>query len=197
MVDLQALFQCHIACSVLPWLLSPENSNVSLKKGTSLWGANITPPWRGIKRQVTEHEVMLGNTVQKQLRGRRVGNIFEGKMSFSYAASLCDLHLWGHSQPADFQEVTAHNSIVNVEYVSSLKLLLGEKRHSVLPEKNLYADIPLSYFSFLFQNLDKVQFIPLKYVLHIYFSTSKPDKHSHVQTQKYICILISIWSYFI
>ena len=109
----------------------------SLKKETSLWGANITSPWCDIKRKVTAHEMMLGNTVQKKLRGSRVGNIFEGKMSFSCAASLHDLHLWGHSQPADFQEVTAHNSIVNTEYVSSLKLIVGWKETFSVTRKKL------------------------------------------------------------
>jgi len=80
--------------------------------------------------------MILGNTVQK-LRGRRVGNIFEGKMSFSCAASLHDLHLWGHSQAADFQEVRAHNSIANVEYVSSLKLTVGQKEMFTVTRKKL------------------------------------------------------------
>lgn len=127
MVILHALLQRHIACSVLHWLVSPENSNISLKKRKSLWGASITSPWCGIKRNVSEHEMMLGNTVQKKLRGRRVGNMFEGKISFSCAASPHDLHLWRHSRPADFQEVIAHNAIVDMEYVSSLKLTVGWK----------------------------------------------------------------------
>lgn len=54
----------------------------------------------------------------------------------------------------------------------------------MLPEKNLYADMPLSYFSFFIQNFEKsqVQLIQLKYVLHTHFSTSKPDEHFQVHT---------------
>lgn len=89
-------------------------------------GANIPSPWCGIRR-VNELEMVLRNTVQKKLSGRRVGNIFEGEMSFSCATSLHYLHLWGHSRPADFQEVTTQNSIVNVEYVGFLKLTVVRK----------------------------------------------------------------------
>lgn len=158
-------------------VLSPENSTISLKKGASLWGANITSPWCGIKRKANEHEMMLGNAVQKKLRGKRVENIFEGKMSFSCAASLHDLHLRGHSWPADFQEVTARNSIVNVEYVNSLKLTVGRKATFSIARKKLTC----RYITQLFVIFHSIKMCPIYFL-----AQARPDKHSHVQTQKYM-----------
>lgn len=111
-------YTTEIMCEIESYCFFPEV--------TSLWGSNIPSPWCGIRR-VNELEMVLGNTVQKKLSSRRVGNIFERKMSFSCATSLHYLHLWGHSWPADFQEVTTQNSIVNVEYVGLLKLTVVRK----------------------------------------------------------------------
>lgn len=100
-------------------------------------------------------------------------------MSFPCAASLHDLHLGGHSRPADFQEVTGQNSIVNMEYVSSLKFkIFGVTR------KKLTCWYATQLFLIFRSNIEKIQvrFIQLKYALHKHFSTSKPDEHCHGQT---------------
>lgn len=123
MVIHQAVLQCHTACSILPWLISPENKNIFPKKGTSLCRANTISPWCGIKRKVNEHETVLGNILQTSVRGRRAEVIFEGEVSFSCVASLHDLHLW---DKRDFQ-VTVQNNTVNVKYVNALKLTAGWK----------------------------------------------------------------------
>lgn len=111
----------------------PEERDISVKP-------NAISPWCGIKRKVNEHKMMLGNTLQTKLRGRRVGIILEGEMMFSCVASLHDLHLW---DKRDFQ-MTLQNGTVNAKYVNSLKFTDGWK------DIQCYQTFMLTYHSVFF-----------------------------------------------